>query len=116
MIQPHTNRYPDTPYGSATLAVSQRIGPGSTFLTEYVDVQRDYVKSFGFRANVQGSWFVEATLAGTERVFRILQGTFPAGQGSITMASFTETVRAARGRVRLSVAGSASVYYGGQAP
>ncbi len=116
MRQPHSNRYPDTPYGSATLAVSQRIGPGSTLASEYVDVQRDYVKSFGFRGNQRGSWYIDATMVGTQRVFTILQGTFPAGPGTLTMASFTEVVRAARARIRYSVAGSASIYYGGQAP
>lgn len=113
VVRPHKITKGLTPYGSATLAISRRIGPGSTYTTDDVDVERDSTKTFAFRASVQGSWFIQVAFAGTLQYLNYAQGTFPAGQGSIRTASFDEEVRRARARVRLSAAGSASIYYGG---
>lgn len=114
-VFPHPFRPKLPPYGSATLATSVRLGAGSTFTSADVDARFDRVKTFTFRGNVRGSWFIQAAQAGTERYATIAEGTFPAGQGSLTMRSFEEAVRMARARVRMSSVGSVSVGYGGVA-
>lgn len=81
-----------------------------------MDVSRDWVKSFGFRGNIVGSWQIQVAFAGTQFYQTVAEGTFPASTGSITVRSFENAARMARARVRLSAAGSASISYGGLAP
>lgn len=109
-------RYPNPPYGSATLLQTQRIAAGSLATTDDVDVQRDDKKSFGFRASQHGSWRIQVAFVGTQKFYNYAEGTFPGGQGSITVRSFTEAVRRARAQVSLTSTGSASVFYGGFSP
>lgn len=111
---PHPVRYPNQDYGSAHLAVSQRIAAGSSFISDDVDVTRDRIKSFGARGNIQGSVYLDATFGGTNQWFTYAQGTFPGGQGSIKTLSSQESFRRMRIRIRLSSIGSASAFYGGQ--
>ena len=110
----HAVRYPNQDYGSVFLAVSQRIGAGSTFTSDDVDVTRDRIKSFGARGNIQGSVFLDVTFGGTNQFFTYAQGTFPAGQGSVKTLSSQESFRRMRVGIRLSSVGSASAFYGGQ--
>lgn len=101
------------PFGSATLAVSRRIAGGSTFRSEDVDTSRDQVKTFVFRGNIVGSWYIQAQVVGTQFYPTVAEGTYPAGAGSIRTVSFSEAYRRMRASVRVSSVGSASVFYGG---
>jgi len=114
VVNSQTNRRSDVPYGSATLFTSQRAAAGSTLSSEFVDVSRDRVKSFGFRGNQVGSWFLDVAFTGTTKPFILAQGTFPSGPGSIKLASFEEALRFARGRVIPRTTGSFSIFYGGR--
>lgn len=114
-VFPQKVRRPETAYGSATLAFSQRLAAGSVFTSDDIDVVRDDKKSFGFRASQGGSWTIQVAFAGTQQLFNYAEGTFPGGQGSITVRSFTEAARRARVQVRLRAVGSFSAYYGGYA-
>lgn len=113
MVFPHPTRRPITPHGSLSLAVSSRLGPGSTFTSPAIDATRDEIKTFGFRGNLRGSWFIDGKLSGASPFFTLFEGTFPASTGSLTSRSLTEAFSQVRGRVRLSAAGSMSMYYGG---
>lgn len=114
VVQPQISRGNLLPYGSATLYNSQRAGAGSSLTSDFVDVSRDRIKSFGFRGNQPGSWFLEVAFAGTRTPFILSQGTFPGGPGSIKLASFEEALRFARGRIVPRSAGSFSIFYGGR--
>lgn len=83
------------PYGSATLGQSRRVGPGSTFTTEDVDVSRFELKTFVIRGNRRGSWNLQVAHAGTQGYSTIEHGTFPGG-GSARAVSFQEAYRMAR--------------------
>lgn len=115
-VFPQKQRRPNTTFGSAALAVSARLASGSVFSSDDVDVTRDRTKTFGFRASQPGSWRIQVTFAGTDKFFNYAEGTFPGGQGTITVRSFNEMVRRARAQVSLRTLGSHSVYYGGEAP
>ncbi len=113
--QSHFLRRSEIPFGSATLANVLRVGAGTTTILEAMDVGRDEVKTFAFRGDQRGSWFIDVAPIGTTAFYKYAEGTFPGG-GTIKFASFTEAVRAARVRIRYSVAGSVNVHYGGFHP
>lgn len=102
-------------YGSLTLASSVRVGPGSVFTGSTIVSGADQIKTFGFRGNLAGSWFIDGRLGRQHPFLTAYQGTFPGGQGSVRLASFEEAVGEVRARVRLSAAGSISVFYAANA-
>jgi hypothetical protein len=112
---PTTRRRPLTEFGSATLFLSQRVGAGTTAVSEDVDITRHETKSFGVRGNVRGSWRIQVAFTGTANYHTLADGTVPAsaGPGTVKTISFTEAFRRARLLVRLSSVGSVSGYYGG---
>lgn len=109
-------RRPEKPYGSATLFRSQRVGAGSIITSDPVDISGHQIKSFGFRGNRVGSWYIDVSFGSTDTFFALAAGTFPAGPGTIKTASFEEAFRLARARARLSAVGTVSVFYGGLTP
>lgn len=114
MINPHKSRVQNQPYGSATLFQNKRTAAGSTNTSDWVDIQNDRVKTFGFRGNQRGSWFIDVSFSGTQKPYTLAQGTFPAGPGSIKAAAFEESYAYARGRIAMSQIGSVSMWYGGR--
>lgn len=112
---PHKITRGHSPFGSVSFITSQRLGAGSTLTGDDVDARWDRVKSFWFRGNQRGSWYVDATPIGTQYYGALFDGTFPAGQGSWKVVSFEEALKRCRPRIRAQVAGSYSIAYGGLA-